>query len=196
MFKHRFADHVRACANVSADARPLKLFSCDEARFGLKTVLRRRLTLKGIKPVIGVQHAFENTYLFGAVCPQDGQHALLELPELNTQMFQLFLGHLSQSFPDTLNVLVCDNGAFHKSRSLRVPENIRLLFLPPYCPELNPIERFWLYCKDQLANQVFESLTHLSDMLCHVVQSISCSLAQSLTAYPLFRQFNNAYLSP
>jgi transposase len=80
-----------------------------------------------------------------------GYPFVLELPYLNTVNVQIFLNEFAQYYPDTLNIVVMDNGSCHKAKSLIIPENIVCLFLPPYSPELNPIERLWQDVKDQLA---------------------------------------------
>jgi transposase len=59
------------------------------------------------------------------------------------------LNEFAQYYPDTLNIVVMDNGSCHKAKSLSIPENIVCLFFPPYSPELNPIERLWQDVKDQ-----------------------------------------------
>lgn len=66
-------------------------------------------------------------------------------------MFQLFVDAFAQASSGSLNILLRDNRGAHTSRRLILPENMRLLFLPPYCPELNPIARIWRDLKDALA---------------------------------------------
>ena len=65
------------------------------------------------------------------------------------------------SYPDSLNILQVDNGRFHKGKDLIVPENVILLFQPPYCPELNPIERLWEHLKADLKWAAFSTLPQL-----------------------------------
>jgi len=66
-------------------------------------------------------------------------------------MFQLFVDAFAQAFRDSLNLLLLDNSGAPTAQRLTLPENVRLVFLPPYCPELNPIERVWRDLKDALA---------------------------------------------
>ena len=110
----------------------MRVFSQDESRFGLLTIHRRRLTARGVQPIGTVQHVFEWCYVYGAVEPTTGERFFLELPYLNAAMFQLFVDAFSQAFPDSLNILMLDNGGAHTSSQLTLPENVRLLFLPPY----------------------------------------------------------------
>ncbi len=122
----------------------------------------RALTARGIKPVCPYQHKFENTYLFGAFSPSNGNSFVLELPFCNTQTFQIFLNEFSKQEPTELKVMVLDNGAFHKSKSLIIPHNIILLFLPPYSPELNPAEKVWWLLKREFVCQTFENMDDLN----------------------------------
>ena len=106
----------------------------------------RGLTARGVKPICPFQQKFDNFYLFGAFSPINGSSFLLELPYCNTDMFQLFLNEFSKENPTELKkVMILDNGAFHKAKSLVIPENIILLFLPPYSLKLNPAEKYGNY---------------------------------------------------
>lgn len=172
--------------------KEIKVFTADESRFGLMTILRRRITLKGVKPVVKFQQSFENTYLYGAVEPKTGDSFFFELPRLNTTCFQIFLDELSLAFPHSLNILVLDNGSFHKADKLKLPSNIRLLFTPPYTPEVNPIERVWLSFKSILADYIFSSIDQLSERLSSIISSCSSSEFSSLTFFPFFKSAINA----
>ncbi|MDW8215756.1 MAG: transposase, partial [Roseiflexaceae bacterium] len=85
------------------------------------------------------------------MAPTSGERFFLESPALNADQFQRFLDAFSQAFAASLNILVLDTSGAHTARRLTIPENVRLVFLPPYCPELNPIERVWRDLKDELA---------------------------------------------
>ena len=87
---------------------------------------------------LGVSPCPDTTF-FGAVEPITGESFFLEMPWLNGVCFQYSL----TLFQTRLNILVLDNGSFHYAKSLKLPDNIALIFLPPYSPELNPIERLW-----------------------------------------------------
>lgn len=118
-----------------AEKRPpnqvaVRLWYMDESRFGLQSVNRRRITLKGVKPVAKVQHRFENFYLYGAVEPQHGRHFLLEMPWMNSQMFQYWLEEFSHNNQGVFNIVIVDNGGLHKAKKLVLPANVGLLFLP------------------------------------------------------------------
>ena len=164
--------------------RPVRVFSQDESRIGLLTVRRRRLTARGVQPVGSVQHIFEWCYVYGAVAPTTGESFFLELPYLNAETFQLFIDAFAQAFPDSLNILLLDNSGAHTARYLIWPENVRCVWVPPYCPELNPIERVWRDLKDQLAWTIFPDLDTLQDAVGDLLRASETSTLQSLTGYP------------
>ena len=76
------------------------------------------ITLPGVKPI---GYTYENLYLYGAVEPITGDSFFLEMPWLNGVCFQVFIDELAKTFPDTLNILVLDNGSFHYAKSLKLP---------------------------------------------------------------------------
>lgn len=105
------------------------------------------------------------------------------LPYSNTDCMNVFLEHLSNEFPDDLIILACDGAAWHKSRSLVVPSNIELFFLPPATPEMNPIEQIWKEIRKRgFCNEVFSSLEKVIDRLCHTIRSLTKSSIKSTTA--------------
>jgi hypothetical protein len=167
----------------STNTRPVRVFSQDESRFGLLTVRRRRLTARGVQPIGAVQQVFEWFYVYGAVEPTTGHHFFLELPYLNAEMFQLFVDAFAQAFPESLNLLLLDNSGAHTAQHLILPENVRLVFLPPYCPELNPIERVWRDLKDALAWLQFPTLEAQQNYLAALLRAYEAATLQTLTSY-------------
>lgn len=129
-------------------------------------IRRRRITARGTKPVRKQKPSYDSFYLYGAIEPETGQRFFVEQERLNSDGYQFFLDRFSRAFPHSLNVLILDNGSFHKAKKLRVPGNVEHIFLPPYSPELNPVERFWEEIKGQLSCDQFTwSLhEHLSDL--------------------------------
>lgn len=111
-----------------------------------------------MQPVGTVPHVCEWCYVDGAVAPTTGERFFLELPYLKAEGFQLFLDAFAQAFTDSLNLVRLDNRGAHTAQRLMIPANVRLVFLPPYGPELNPIERVWRDLKDDLAGQQFPNL--------------------------------------
>jgi transposase len=155
-------------------------------------ITRRRITLSGVKPIQQQRPAYQNFYLYGAVEPKTGERFLLERESLNSDGFQKFLDGFSDRFSESLNVLILDNGQFHKAKSLSIPENVRLIFLPPYSPELNPIERFWEDLKDHLAFHLHESLSVLRQRVQEKLQSYTDEAVASLTGYEYLLDASNA----
>lgn len=115
-------------------------------------------------------------YLFGAICPARGVGAALVLPTANAEMMNLHLAEISATVAPgrpggaqgAHAVLVVDGAGWHRIGSaLRVPSNITLLLLPPYSPELNPVENVWAYLRgNKLSNRVFATYDAIVDACC------------------------------
>jgi transposase len=161
----------------------VRVFSQGESRFGLLTVRRRRLTACGVQPLGPVQHAFEWFYVYGVVAPTTGERCFLELTYLNADMFQLFIVAFAQAFPDSLNFMVLDNSGAHTARRVRWPEHVRYVWLPPYCPELSPIERVWRDLKDDLAWCQFTDLDAQQAYVSDLLRAYEATALISLTGY-------------
>lgn len=174
------------------NTRPVRVFSQDESRLGLLTVRRRRLTARGVQPIGTIQHIFEWFYVYGAVAPATGERFFLELPYLNAEMFQLFVDAFAHAFPDSLNILLLDNSGAHTAQRLRWPENVRCVWLPPYCPELNPIERVWRDLKDDLAWLQFIDLDVQQVYVGTLLSEYDAPTLQALTSYPYLVHAINA----
>jgi hypothetical protein len=96
------------------------------------------------------QQGFASAHLFGAVCPERDAGVALAMPEVSTAAMGLFLAELSRSLPaGTHAALVLDGAGWHVSEDLVVPANLTLIRLPPYSPELNPVERVWEHLRDR-----------------------------------------------
>jgi putative transposase len=165
---------------------PVKVFAQDETRLGLLPVVRRRITACGVQPVATVTYPFDNFSLYGAVEPSTGAHCFLELPYLNSRAFQVWLDGFAAAFPDAINVLVLDHGAGHKAKAVRWPVNVMPVFLPPYSPELNPIERLWRDLKDKLSDIPVKTIEALSAAMGAIIQHYSHATLQSLTSFAYF----------
>jgi transposase len=175
--------------------RPVRIFCQDESRVGLLPVQRRRLTGRGVKPVGPVQYQFESFYLYGAVEPTTGESFFLELPQLNTVNFQIFLHEFAHHYQETLTIMLMDNGSCHKAKALVIPPQVVCLFLPPYSPALNPIERLWQDLKAQLAWLLVAQLDALQRHVETLLRQYSRAAIQSLTSYPYIVHAVNALSS-
>ncbi len=115
----------------------------DEAGFGRINKPKYCWCKRGIRPSVPCHHIREYRYVYGAVEPLTGDSYFLIMPFCNTVCMNIFLEELSKQFPDDIILLCCDGAAWHKAGSLLVPENVSLFFIPPYTPEMNPIEQIW-----------------------------------------------------
>jgi transposase len=149
-----------------AQGKTIKLMFQDEARFGRISDVRRCWAPKPLRPVCQAMLTHEYTYAYGAVDVCTGELDSLILPHVNTQCMQLFINEVSQRHPHERIVMVIDGAGWHRSDALKAPENIYLLKLPPYAPELNPIEHLWDELREKFFhNRVFKSLDALEDHL-------------------------------
>jgi transposase len=138
----------------------------DEGRFGRIQDSRRCWAPKGMRPEIMTQIVREYTYAFAAVSPEDGILDTLILPEVNTEAMSLFLNEIAQRHSDEFILMFLDGAGWHKSKSMIIPTNIRLLLLPPYSPQLNPAEHLWDEIREKwFPNKIFRSLTAVEDNL-------------------------------
>jgi len=139
----------------------------DEARFGLRSSTMRIWAERGKPLRVKVQQGFKNFYGYSAVCPFDGRNFSLVMPGVDTENFNAYLGKLGEYFRERKIILIMDQAGWHKSKELVIPENIQFLFLPPYSPELNPVEKLWEWMKKECVHNFFyDLLTDLSDAVC------------------------------
>ena len=143
----------------------MRYWSEDESRMGLHTIRRRKLTGFGIKPQVQVLWDFTYLWLYGAVEPLTGEGFFYEFTHLDTVCFEKFLELFASEYPEDLHIIQVDNGGFHNSLNLSLPENVILLFQPAYSPEVNPIERLWGYVKEQLRWLRFDQIEELRALL-------------------------------
>lgn len=144
----------------------------------------RLITACGVKPVGSWQWLFKAFWLYGAVEPATGESFFLQFSHVDTECYQRFLDEFSQAYPDSLNILQVDNGRFHKGKDLVVPENVMLLFQPPYCPELNPSERLWEHLKANLKWVSFKTLAQLQAKVDQLLAELTPEVIASVTGYP------------
>lgn len=141
----------------------------DEARVGQQGSLTYVWADKGSRPRAPRDQRYASACLFGAVCPARGVGAALVLPSASIEAMNLHLAEISAGVaPDAQAVLILDGAGWHRpGGKLKVPDNISLLPLPPYSPELNPVENVWQYLRqNHLANRVFETYTAIVDACC------------------------------
>ena len=155
----------------------------------LMPIKRRRITLPGVKPIQTAKPGYEYFYLcgyfylYGAVEPETGQRFPAEHERLNSDCFQVFLDRFAEAFPRSHNILVLDNGQFHKAKKLSIPAGVQLKFLPPYSPELNPVERLWQDLKDALGFNFYKCLADLRQETRTALSRYTDKEVASLTGY-------------
>lgn len=109
---------------------------------------------------------YKNFYLFSAINPKTGEEFTLQLPTVDTDMMSLYLANMREEYPGKHILLVLDGAGWHRAKALVVPEGIELFFLPPYSPELNPVERLWQWLRRHVCrNRLFASLSELDDAI-------------------------------
>ena len=150
---------------------------------GLKTITGRLITALGVKPVGATQWQRDAFWLYGAVEPLSGFSFFYEFSHLDEVCFQRFLDLLSVELNDDFAVLQVDQASAHTANQLVWPHNLVPTFQPPHSPELNPIERFWLFLKRQLAWENCPSLDDLKARLSTLLQHITPETIASLTSY-------------
>jgi transposase len=135
----------------------------DEARFGQQGTLTRQWALKGTRPSAWRQTQYDYLYVLGAACPQTGQTVGLLAPYLNTDTINAFFREFEkETDPDVHVIMIWDQAGFHTSHEVIVPKNVTLVSLPPYSPQLNPIEKLWQYLRHHhWANRVYKNYNHL-----------------------------------
>lgn len=167
--------------NVTVHEHPDRLFFFfDEGRFGLQSTLMRIWAKRGMPLSLKVHQGYTNFYLYLCVAPSSGESFTLFLPEVNTDMMNVFLDELSQTYPDREIVLALDQAGWHKAKNLQLPGTITLVYLPAYSPELNPVEKLWQWLRKEVThNALFHTLKDMMDALEHEIRRItSDSLAQ------------------
>ena len=123
--------------------RRVRLMFQDEARFGRMVRIRRCWARSPQRPTVCNGYEREFVYVYGAVSPLEGEHDWMLCREMNTVRMTEFLAQVSAAHAKEFMLMVVDGASSHVSKDLVVPENMRLLRLPPYAPELNPQEHVW-----------------------------------------------------
>jgi len=151
---------VRAALNGTTAGRSIEIWFQDEARIGQQGGHAYIWAPVGARPLMVGDNRHDSAYIFGAICPQRGVGAAMITPAANTEMMNLHLAEIStQVAKNAIAVLICDGAGWHQlGGALVVPANIVLLRLPPYSPELNPMENVWDYLRqNKLCALVWDS---------------------------------------
>jgi hypothetical protein len=144
--------------------KAVEVWAEDEARLGLKPVTRRVWWLKGCRPASCGRTKYEWLYVYGFARPRTGETFTVILPRVKVErMAEALAAFAAHADPggEKVLVLVVDNAGWHTAKRLAVPPNVRLHFLPPCTPELQPVEPFWALVREAVANDTFDRLADL-----------------------------------
>ena len=159
----------------------IRLMFMDEASFGRISEPAYCWCPSGIRPIVPHQRVREYVYAFGAVDPIEGEKYFIVTPNCNTAWTNEFLKVLSNQYYNDYILLCVDRASWHKSKTLNVPDNIYLFYLPPYTPEMNPIEQIWNEVrKDDFKNTLFTTLDKVVNKLCDSLIALSNSTVKSI----------------
>lgn len=146
--------------------RAVKIWVADESRFGLHTQSRRCWALRGQRVVLAREQRYEWEYVYGAVEVVEGLAQFQFLPSVSLELSRGFLQQIAQSDPQAEHVVIWDQAGFHpRPADVTLPARIHLLPLPPYSPELNPVEGLWDQTQDVICNRRFTDLDQLEAAL-------------------------------
>jgi len=145
---------------------PIEIWYQDEARIGQKGTHTYVWAETGSRPLMVRDNRHTSAYLFGAICPERAAGAAIIMPGVNTEAMNEHLKEISTQVAEGAHaVLICDGAGWHQTGGrLKLPGNITLLALPPYSPELNPMENVWQYLRaNKLCGLVWDSYEAIVD---------------------------------
>lgn len=126
-----------------------------------------------MRPTVKAMIVREFTYVYGAVSPSDGKFDSLVLPHADTPCMQAFIDEVASRYSDQNIIMIVDGASWHKSRALRLPDNLKTHLLPAYSPELNPQEHIWDELREKhFHNKAFENMQALTDALVMGLQDL------------------------
>jgi transposase len=159
----------------------------DEGRFGRITNPHHCWCPSGKRPITHCQIIREYTYAYAAASPNDGELDTLILPDMYTSTFSVFLQKVSERHPNDYILWIHDGAPSHRSGTLIVPKNIRLVEQPPYSPELNPIEHIWEELREKYFwNETFKSMDAVEETMVTALRTLEedRKRVQSMTQFP------------
>ena len=169
--------------------RPVRLWIYDEMRYGLLPLTRKVWCVKGVRPTAPSKRVYENGYLYGALQVGGGGAEFYQTNRLDQEWDIHFMEQISQRDLYASHVVIGDGAGFHlRDNNPNLPDNVFILHLPPYCPELNPVEKLWDIVKDGICNRSWESLKQLEDK---ITDNIRPYWEDARKVYSLF---TNSYL--
>lgn len=179
-FKEIVVEQIAAIADDHPE-KDVRVYFQDEARFGTQGTITRVWAPKGSRPRAVRQNGREWLYVLMAVCAATGETSALIMPKLNTAVVNLFLEQFSRELAAGVHaVLIWDGAGFHTGLDLVVPGNVSLIRLPPYSPELNPVENLWHYLRSHhWSNREYEGYKGLEEEAVRSLNAV-CQDAEKL----------------
>ena len=163
----------------------------DEARVGQKGRGTRVWYERGLRPEGVIDHRYASAWLYAAVRPGADQAFALVIPEVSAAAMQVLLGGFAATLPERVHAaLLLDGAGWHIAADITIPANLSLIFLPPYSPQLNPVERLWLFLRERyLSLRLFADLGGIIDGCCDAWNRLTAEPGRiaSLTDYPYLR---------
>jgi len=153
-------------ASEAAVGRKVRVLFQDEGRFGRVSLPHRCWAPPGVRPQCPSQIIREYIYAYSAISPLDGIVDSLIAPYADKTVMGIFLNQVAERFKDEFIIMFMDKAAWHTTEKLQIPENMAILFLPPYSPQLNPVEHLWKEIREKFfSNRVFADINAVEDQL-------------------------------
>lgn len=170
-----------------------RLMFQDEARFGRMSLPYHAWAPAPLRPMVKLALVREFKYVYCAVAPADGETAWMVSDLMNTESMGKFMEIVSKKFPNDLILMVVDGAGSHKAKALEIPHNILIHVLPPYSPELNPVEHIWDEVREKFfANRIFDAMSKCVVQIDLAIERFSAwnEGMQSLTNWPWIKSIN------
>ncbi len=168
-FKENIVDNLQAL-DIPAGI-PIKVWIQDEHRYGLISTIRRCWTLCGHEVRVPYKAEYKWGYVYGALEFVTGDAEFVYIPTVSLECSYLFLEQLVATDPEAIHIVIWDQAGFHqKADQHELPERIRLLPLPAYCPELSPIENLWDPVKGEVSNAVWGTLVAMEEAITKILR--------------------------
>ena len=163
------------CEQLHKKSIPLEtsvhIWVMDEMRFGLQPVTRRMWTLKGVEIIAPVNPRYQWGYTYGALEVCGGSAEFMHTDGVSQEATSVFYQQLAANDAQAMHIIIADGAGFHLPEGHeKLPDNVRVVTLPPYSPELNPVEKLWDIVKDRICNRVWPELESLEEAITQVLK--------------------------
>lgn len=174
--------HGKLCALGLPAGRPVRIWVADEMRYGLHSFTRRCWGLRGVRVIKPSQQKYRWGYAYGALEVVDGTAEVRYMPSVNLPFLRGFLEQIAANDPAAEHVVIWDRAGFHqRPADPTLPAHVHILQLPPYSPELKPVEKLWDVVKDAIANHAFPALGKLEAALSDALRPYWSDPARTLS---------------